>query len=197
MSTASSAPIRCLSEHCHPEEARGTIGIYRACVPRIGHRLFFIVLYIINIYRLISQFYFVISDKAFHNIIQVTHERQQCVSGTGCFSSFYILSIYISISFCFFLRSVVMIDFTHILQGCFTGTGAIARLPQCQWSNPEEYGHIHNENPLKHTQNKAQQPECISYGRRATKQAVAHHWLHYICIHAMGYSYEYIYIHYI
>ena len=29
--------------------------------------------------------------------------------------------------------------FIHILQGYFTGTGAIA-LPQCQWSNPEEYG---------------------------------------------------------
>ena len=29
--------------------------------------------------------------------------------------------------------------FTHILQDCFTGTGAIV-LPQCQLSNPEEYG---------------------------------------------------------
>ena len=28
----------------------------------------------------------------------------------------------------------------HILQGCFTGTGAIIWLPQCQWSNPEGYG---------------------------------------------------------
>ena len=30
--------------------------------------------------------------------------------------------------------------FTHILQGCFTVTGAIIWLPQCQWSNPEGYG---------------------------------------------------------
>ena len=28
---------------------------------------------------------------------------------------------------------------THILQGYFTGTGAIIWLPQCQWSNPEGY----------------------------------------------------------
>ena len=28
----------------------------------------------------------------------------------------------------------------HILQGYFTGTGAIIWLPQCQWSNPEGYG---------------------------------------------------------
>ena len=34
----------------------------------------------------------------------------------------------------------VMIRFTHILQGYFTGTGAIIWLPQCQWSNPEGYG---------------------------------------------------------
>ena len=30
--------------------------------------------------------------------------------------------------------------FAHILQGCFTGIGAIIWLPQCQWSNPEWYG---------------------------------------------------------
>ena len=29
--------------------------------------------------------------------------------------------------------------FTHIRQGYFTGTGAIVRLPQCQWSNPERH----------------------------------------------------------
>ena len=31
-------------------------------------------------------------------------------------------------------------DFNHILQGCFTGTGAILWLPRCQWSNPDGYG---------------------------------------------------------
>ena len=30
--------------------------------------------------------------------------------------------------------------FTHILQDYFTSTGAILRLPRCQWSNPEKYG---------------------------------------------------------
>ena len=35
-----------------------------------------------------------------------------------------------------------MVDVTHILQGCFTGIGAILWLPQCQLRNPEEYGHI-------------------------------------------------------
>ena len=32
--------------------------------------------------------------------------------------------------------------FIHIHQGCFAGTGAIGRLPQCQWSKPDGYGKI-------------------------------------------------------
>ena len=32
--------------------------------------------------------------------------------------------------------------FIHIHQGCFAGTGAIVRLPQCQWSKPGGYGKI-------------------------------------------------------
>ena len=32
--------------------------------------------------------------------------------------------------------------FIHFHQGCFTGTGAIVRLPQCQWSKPDGYGKI-------------------------------------------------------
>ena len=32
--------------------------------------------------------------------------------------------------------------FIHIHQGCFAGTGAIVKLPQCQWSKPGGYGKI-------------------------------------------------------
>ena len=32
--------------------------------------------------------------------------------------------------------------FIHIHQGCFAGTGAFVRLPQCQWSKPDGYGKI-------------------------------------------------------
>ena len=32
--------------------------------------------------------------------------------------------------------------FIHFHQGCFAGTGAIVRLPQCQWSKPDGYGKI-------------------------------------------------------
>ena len=34
---------------------------------------------------------------------------------------------------------LVPVNITNILQGYFTGTGAIIWLPQCQLSNPEEY----------------------------------------------------------
>ena len=32
--------------------------------------------------------------------------------------------------------------FIHIHQGCFAGTGAIVRLPRCQWSKSDGYGKI-------------------------------------------------------
>ena len=32
--------------------------------------------------------------------------------------------------------------YTHTLQGYFTGTGAILRLPRCQWSNPEVHDDV-------------------------------------------------------
>ena len=32
--------------------------------------------------------------------------------------------------------------FIHFHQGCFAGTGAIVRMPQCQWSKPDGYGKI-------------------------------------------------------
>ena len=37
-----------------------------------------------------------------------------------------------------FRGGLVWADFTHILQGYFTGTGAIIGLPQCQWGDPED-----------------------------------------------------------
>ena len=38
--------------------------------------------------------------------------------------------------------AIVHNEFIHIHQGCFAGTGAIVRLPQCQWSKPDGYGKI-------------------------------------------------------
>ena len=48
---------------------------------------------------------------------------------------------------CFFvvMQSFIMHShevFIHIHQGCLAGTGAVVRLPQCQWSKPDGYGKI-------------------------------------------------------
>ena len=52
--------------------------------------------------------------------------------------------------------------FIHIHQGCFAGTGAIVRLPQCQWSKPDEYGKISQcITTTKHTKAKT---VCIFLG---------------------------------
>ena len=50
----------------------------------------------------------------------------------------------------------------HIHQGCFAGTGAIVRLPQCQWSKPDGYGKISKcINTTKHSKAKT---VCIFLG---------------------------------
>ena len=52
--------------------------------------------------------------------------------------------------------------FIHIHQGCFAGTGAIVRLPQCQWSKPDGYGKISQcITTTKHSKAKA---VCIFLG---------------------------------
>ena len=45
--------------------------------------------------------------------------------------------------------------FILIHQGCFADTGAIVRLPQCQWSKPDGYGKISQcKNTTKHSKAK-------------------------------------------
>ena len=52
--------------------------------------------------------------------------------------------------------------FIHIHQGCFTGTGEIVKLLQCQWSKPDGYGKIsHCITTTKHSKAKT---VCIFLG---------------------------------
>ena len=58
--------------------------------------------------------------------------------------------------------------FIHIHQGCFAGTGAIVRLPQCQWSKPDGYGKISQcKTTTKHSKAKT---VCIFLGIYCTRQ---------------------------
>ena len=52
--------------------------------------------------------------------------------------------------------------FIHIHQGCFAGTGAIVRLPQCQWSKPDRYGKI--SQCITTTKHSKAKPLCIFPG---------------------------------
>ena len=52
--------------------------------------------------------------------------------------------------------------FIHIHQGCFAGTGAIVRLPQCQWSKPDGYGKI--SQCITTTKHSKAKTVCISLG---------------------------------
>ena len=59
--------------------------------------------------------------------------------------------------------------FIHIHQGCFAGTGAIVRLPQCQWSKPDGYGKISQcITTTKHSKAKI---VCIFLGIYCMKQS--------------------------
>ena len=64
---------------------------------------------------------------------------------------------FVVLCFVVVMQSLIMNShevFIHIHQGCFAGTGAIVRLPQCQWSKPDGYGKI---SQCITTDNKAQQ----------------------------------------
>ena len=58
--------------------------------------------------------------------------------------------------------------FIHIHQGCFAGTGAIVRLPQCQWSKPDGYGKI--SQCITTTKHSKAKPVCIFLGIYCTFQ---------------------------
>ena len=60
--------------------------------------------------------------------------------------------------------------FIHIHQGCFAGTGAIVRLPQCQWSKPGGYGKI--SQCITTTKHSKAKTVCIFLGIYCTSNPV-------------------------
>ena len=50
----------------------------------------------------------------------------------------------------------------HIHQGCFAATGAIVRLPQCQWSKPDGYGKI--SQCITTTKHSKAKTVCVFFG---------------------------------
>ena len=71
--------------------------------------------------------------------------------------------------------------YIHIHQGCFAGTGAIVRLPQCQWSKPDGYGKI--SQCITTTKHSKAKTVCIFLGIYCTlHQGCSPAYRHVICI---------------
>ena len=64
--------------------------------------------------------------------------------------------------------------FIHIHQGSFAGTGAIVRLPQCQWSKPDGYGKI--SQCITTTKHSKAKTVCIFMGYTVTNE-----WRNMLC----------------
>ena len=73
--------------------------------------------------------------------------------------------------------------FIHIHQGCFAGTGATVRLPQCQRSKPDGYGKISQcITTTKHSKAKS---VCIFLGIYCTYRVI--YLLRCICMNSIFY----------
>ena len=83
-------------------------------------------------------------------LVRVSHWHNQCWRiGKGFdWSTVYPKKYahgFVVLCFVVVMQSFIMNShevFIHIHQGCFAGTGAIVRLPQCQWNKPDGYGKI-------------------------------------------------------
>ena len=75
--------------------------------------------------------------------------------------------------------------FIHIHQGCFAGTGAIVRLPQCQWSKPDWYEKI--SQCITTTKHSKAKTVCIFLGIYCTLPA-QHKFKYELCIRRQAVS---------
>ena len=107
--------------------------------------------------------------------------------------------VFVVLCFVVVMQSFIMNShevFIHIHQGCFACTGAIARLPQCQWSKPDGYGKISQYiTTTKHSKAKT---VCIFLGTYCTIHVYIHVYIYtctYTCIYMYICMYIYMYIH--
>ena len=74
----------------------------------------------------------------------------------------------------------------HIYQGCFAGTGAIVRLPQCQWSKPDGYDKI--SQCITTTKHSKAKTVCIFLGIYCKVEVLEKQHIISPCSHHSGYS---------
>ena len=79
--------------------------------------------------------------------------------------------------------------FIHIHQGCFAGTRAIVRLPQCRWSKPDGYGKI--SQCITTTKHSKAKTVCIFLGIYCSAWSFCRRWFFFSNISIQGiYSYR-------
>ena len=81
----------------------------------------------------------------YHGCSSCNYLSMACIQGWSTVYSKKYGHGFVVLCFVVVMHSFIMNShevFIHIYQGCFAGTGAIVRLPQCQWSKPDGYGKI-------------------------------------------------------
>ena len=151
----------------HPQyQLRGTIN----CIMQNCFKHYKIYIHILNYiwdlarskkikFTVVQQYILSVLDRQCHTYRCSGYFRSQVINRHGIVpqsrnipslaseESIYSISQEICTWFCCALLccgyAIVHNEFTwSIYQGCFAGTGAIVRLPQCQWSKPDGYGKI-------------------------------------------------------
>ena len=107
----------------------------------------------VTLYNAVLQWYFYVRRHRYRYTFPISVISWQW-NGTGCTATFQMVHTvypkkyahgFVVLCFVVVMQSFIMNSheiFIHIHQGCFAGTGAIVRLPQCQWSKPDGSGKI-------------------------------------------------------
>ena len=85
-----------------------------------------------------------------YHLVEVSKHESVCLIYSTCheldtvypkkYAHGFVVLCFVVVMQSFIMNSYEVV--IHIHQGCFAGTGAIVRLPQCQWSKPDGYGII-------------------------------------------------------
>ena len=75
-----------------------------------------------------------------HNLFQSQYSQRHPTVYPNKYAHVFVVLCFVVVMQSFIMNSHEV--FIHINQGCFAGTGAIVRLPQCQWSKTDGYGKI-------------------------------------------------------
>ena len=109
-----------------------------------------------------------------YNKIMVILDEEACVDHTVYpkkYAHGFVVLCFVVVMQSFIMNSHEV--FIHFHQDCFAGTGAIVRLPQCQWNKPDGYGKI--SQCITTTKHSKEKTVCIFLGIYCRSYL---HWLH-------------------